>query len=69
MPTKVPKLSESDVASADLHLVAALDILNGRAPGYLTDKLIAVSDWCWCQRRRPAKADTMLLGIIEPVQP
>lgn len=63
MPATVPKLSESELASADLHLVAALDILNERAPGYLTDKLIAVSDWCWCQRRQPAAADTALARI------
>jgi hypothetical protein len=62
MPATRP-LSESDLANADLHVVAVLDILNERAPGYLTDKLIAVSDWCWSQRRLPAAADTALARI------
>lgn len=56
MPTKVSKLTESELASADLHVAAALDILADRAPGYLTDKLVAVSDWCWCESRLPAGA-------------
>lgn len=63
MPTKVPKLTESELASADLHVVAALDILAERAPGYLTDKLVTVSDWCWSQRRQPASADAALARI------
>jgi hypothetical protein len=56
-------LAESDLASADLHIVAALDILNERAPGHLTDKLVTVSDWCWTQRRQPAGADAALARI------
>jgi len=63
MSATVPKLTESDLASADLHLVAALDILADRAPGHLTDKLVAVSDWLWTQRRLPAPADNALARI------
>ena len=50
-------LTETELASADLHIVAALDILNERAPGYPTDKLITVSDYLWQQRRFDCAAD------------
>jgi hypothetical protein len=56
-------LSESDSANADLHIIAALDILNERAPGYLTDKLITVSDYLWQQRRFDCAADDALARV------
>ena len=66
MPTiKISELSESDLADADSHLVAALAILNGRAPGWVHDRLIQLSDYCWQQRRLTCEADTMLRGIRE----
>lgn len=56
-------LTETELASADLHIVAALDILNERAPGYLTDKLITVSDYLWQQRRFDCAADDALARV------
>jgi hypothetical protein len=62
---QVPKLSEADLADADSHLVAALAILNGRAPSWVHDRLIQLSDYCWQQRRLACEADEMLRGIRE----
>jgi len=65
MSTKSPTINlvARDLADADAHLVEALELVNGRVPGYVTDKLIAVSDYLWVLHREPAPADDALSRV------
>jgi hypothetical protein len=56
------RLTEYELAQADDHVVAALAIINGRA-STMQDRLIAVSDWLWTQRRQHASADDALARV------
>ena len=55
-----PPLSETELARVDARVCAALAVVNGRCPSATHDHLVAVSDWCWSQRRDEHDVDGAL---------
>jgi len=54
--SRIPKLplTQTELARVDARVMSALAVVDGRTPPEIHDHLVAVSDWCWSQRRDSA---------------